>query len=167
MAASNPLDEWLPRVAADPIHVDEGPRGLLAEARANMWGLGFTDDELRGVTEEDVVRFLRAVEEARGRQIPERFGAGHPMVFYAWADAQAGELRLSLVSASHEEFAFEGPLEIVGDPAEVAREYLERVEHGGIPLGEFRESTHADLDADAPLPRLTKVWTSALPKQGA
>lgn len=160
----NPFAEWLPKVVADPIHVDESEEGLNAEALANLWGFGFSSEELRGVSEEDVEGFVRAVEEARERQILERFG-GRPMAFYCWVDEMLGELRLSIVSASHGRLPFGKPPEIVEDLAEIARAYLACAYHDGIPMGEFRTVTQEDIDAYVePAPYIVRVWASMLPR---
>ncbi len=161
---SNPFDEWLPKVVADPILVDDGEDGLMAEARANLWGFGFSDEELRDVSEDDVVRFVRAVEDARERQILERFGETRPMTLYCWVDEQAGELRLSMVSASNGRTGFGGPVDEV-DLSEVARQYLACRYHDGIPMEELRPMTQEDVDAyEEPSAIVPWVWVNALPR---
>lgn len=164
-APENSFEEWLSEVAADPILVEDGEGAWITEARANLWGFGFSDEKLRGVSEEDVVRFVRAVEDARERQILQRFGGTRPMTFYCWMDELAGELRLSMVSISNARTGFSGPIEEV-DLGEIARQYLACNYHDGIPMGEFRPMTQEDIDADVePPPIVPRVWVSVLPRR--
>lgn len=163
-ASSTPFDEWLPKVIADPIHAEDGAGALIAEARANMWGFGFSDDELRGLSAEDVVHSVRAVEDARERQILERFGGTRPMTLYCWVDEQAAELRLSMVSEPNGRTGFGGPVDEV-DLGEIARQYLACRYHDGIPMEELRPMTREDVDAHEEPPAIVpRVWVSALPR---
>jgi hypothetical protein len=85
----------------------------------------------------------------RGRQLPDcdcsnprattdkAFGRDHEVLFYAWCDEQASQLRCSLVSASHGVLPFGSPILETSNPEEVARLLLENPHHGGTPLSEF------------------------------
>ena len=77
------------------------------------------------------MRFVHLVEDVRQRQILDRFGGSRPMVLYCWVDELAGELRLSLVSASHGRLPFGRPPEIVESLVEIVREYLACAYHDG------------------------------------
>lgn len=164
-SSRNPFSEWLPEVAADSIHIVDGD--LIAEARTNLWSLGLSGENLRDTTEDDVVRFVRAVEDARERQVLERFGGRRPMSLYCWVDEQAGELRLSMVSCSNGRTGFGGPVDEV-DLGEIARQYLAYAYHDGIPMEELRPMPQEDIDAYEETPAIVpRVWVSLLPRGGS
>jgi hypothetical protein len=118
--AANPFPGWLAEVAADPVVVR--PDDLIAEARANLWTFGLDDEQRVVVTPAEVEEFIRAVAAARGRWLATR-GAG-PMRFYCWHDAQAGQIRVSLVSAGPGPLPFGCPIEPTGELSEVVRAFL-------------------------------------------
>jgi hypothetical protein len=91
----NPFPSWIAAVAGDEIVVR--PDEPETEARCNQWGFGLDADQRAVVTVQEIEEFVRAVVRARGRWLAERGLA--PMHFYCWPDAQAGQLRFSLVSS--------------------------------------------------------------------
>jgi hypothetical protein len=120
MAATNPFPEWLREVAADAVVVR--PDDLTAEARGNLWTFGLSAEQRAAVTPAEVEEFVGAVAAARGRWLAAR-GAG-PMRFYCWHDAQAGQLRLSLVSAGDTPLPFGCLIEPVSVLSPVVRDFL-------------------------------------------
>ena len=118
--AANPFPGWLAEVAADPIVVR--PDDIIAESRANLRAFGLDDNQRVGATPAEVEGFVRAVAAARGRWLAAR-GAG-PMRFYCWHDAQAGQIRVSLVSAGPEKLPFGWPIEPTGELSKVVRSFL-------------------------------------------
>lgn len=125
--SANPFPEWVAEVAADAVVVRPG--APVAEARGNQWGFGLGPEQRAAVTATDVEEFVRAVVEARDRWLAER-GLG-PMTFYCWHDAQAGQLRFSLVSAGGSRSLFGCPIEPVSLLRAVAQDFLS----GGEPDG--------------------------------
>jgi hypothetical protein len=118
--AANPFPEWLAEVAADAVVVR--PDDVTAEARCNLWTFGLSAEQRAAVTVAEVEEFVRAVVAARGRWLAAR-GAG-PMRFYCWHDAQAGQLRFSLVSAGAAPLPFGCPIEPVSVLRAVVRDFL-------------------------------------------
>lgn len=121
--AVNPFPEWLTEVAADAVVIR--PDDMIAEARGNMWTFGLDDEQRAAVTPAEIEEFVRAVAAARSRSLAER-GAG-PMRFYCWHDAQAGQLRLSLVSAGSEPLPFGCLVEPAAELSRVVQDFLEAV----------------------------------------
>ena len=118
--ADNPFPEWLAEVATDAIVVR--PDDTTAEARGNMWSFGLSDEQRAAVGVTEVVDFVRSVVAARGRWLTERGSA--PMRFYCWHDAQTGQLRFSLVSATGSGLPFECPIELVSVVRPVVLNFL-------------------------------------------
>ena len=118
--AVNPFPEWLAEVAADTIVIR--PDAINAEAQGNLWTFALDPEQRAAVTPADVEEFVRAVAAARGRALAERGGTA--MWFYCWHDMQAGQLRLSLISAAHGRLPFAGEVERVSDLRVVARGFL-------------------------------------------
>ncbi len=117
---ANPFPGWLAEVSADAVVVR--PDDTTAEARGNLWTFGLDEDQRAAIGPAEVEAFVRAVAAARGRWLAER-GSG-PMRFYCWHDAQAGQLRLSLVSASGAGLPFVCPVEPVSVLGAVAQGFL-------------------------------------------
>jgi hypothetical protein len=118
--AANPFPEWLAEVAADAVVVR--PDDVTAEARGNLWTFGLSAEQQAVVTTAQVEGFVRLVAAARGRWLADR-GVG-PMRFYCWHDAQARQLRFSLVSAGSG-LPFGCPVEQVAVLGAVVRDFLE------------------------------------------
>jgi hypothetical protein len=127
---TNPFAEWLTEVVADPIVVL--PEDIIAEARGNLWTFGLDNGQRGAVTSASVEEFVRAVVAARGRWLAEH-SAG-PMRFYCWHDAQARQLRFSLVSAGNAALPFDCPVEAAADLCRIVREFLASAEVSPIPL---------------------------------
>lgn len=136
---ANPFPEWLAEVAADGVVVC--PDDMIAEARGNLWCFGLDDEQRAAVAAAEVEGFVRAVAAARGRWLVER-GAG-PMRYYCWHDAQAGQLRLSLVSAGPGPLPFGCPVDLAAELDGVVRDFIGAV----------------DVVPPAPLP----VWVAVVP----
>ena len=119
--ATSPFSGWLAEVEAAAVVVQ--PDDIIAEAHGNLWTFGLDDDQRAAITSDEVEAFIRAVFIARGRWLTVR-QAG-PMRFYCWHDAQAGQLRFSLVSAAHDFLSFECPIELVKDLNVVIQSFLE------------------------------------------
>ena len=118
--AANPFPTWLSEVAADAVVVRPGEP--LAESRDNQWGFGLDDQQRAAVSSDDVEEFVRAVAAGRGRWLAGR-DLG-PMQFYCWHDAQAGQLRFSLVSGGGIRSLFGRPVEPVSLLRAVVRDFL-------------------------------------------
>ncbi|HWD39877.1 MAG TPA: hypothetical protein VG944_13600 [Fimbriimonas sp.] len=161
----NPFEEYLPEVVADPITVDEAGTGLVDEPRSNLWTFGISNETVATVSEEDILRFVHSVEDARERQIVERFGTRHSMVFYCWFDEQSSYLCFSMISASNGRLPFGAPVQVVEDLRQIVQSFLEDPYHDGIPMSEFKVITQEDLDNRVePPPHVVRVWTSVLPR---
>ena len=117
---ANPFPVWLTDVAADPVVTL--PEDAIAEARGNLWTFGLNDTQLADVTAADVEEFVRNVVSARSRWLAEQ--GVSPMRFYCWHDAQASQLRFSLISDGKTAQPFGCPIEEVADLNTVVRDFL-------------------------------------------
>ena len=156
--AANPLAEWLAEVAADAVVVR--PEDIEVEARANLWSFSLTPEQVAAVSADDVVNFAAGVAEGRRSWLSSR-RAG-PMVLYWWHDAQAGQLRFSLVSASHGRLPFGCEVVPAASLAEVASDWLGSPSLHGISPGELRELTPGE-EPPEPSPAVLRVWSLILP----
>ena len=130
MAAANPFPEWLTEVAADTITVR--PEDITAEAQGNLWTFGLSAEQRAAVTPIEVEEFVRAVAAARGRWLAARRAGS--MRFYCWHDAQAGQLRLSLVSAGNSPLPFGCSVELASVLGAVVQDFLGSVVPSGALL---------------------------------
>ena len=100
--ATNPFPEWLAEVAADSVVVR--PDDVDVEGCRNLWSFSLSPEQAAGVTVDDVCEFAAGVAAGRRAWLTAS-GAG-PLTMYWWHDVQAGQLRFSLVSASHGRLPF-------------------------------------------------------------
>ncbi|MGL6076256.1 MAG: hypothetical protein ACRC8S_19040 [Fimbriiglobus sp.] len=117
---ANPFHGWLAEVAADLVVVR--PDDIIAEALGNLWTFNLTAEERAVVTVADVEEFIWAIAAARGRWLTGL--RSRPMRLYCWHDAQAGQLRFSLVSDNSGLLPFACAFEPVSELRAVVREFL-------------------------------------------
>lgn len=84
----------------DAVAIDA--QDLHHEAMANLWCFSPTDEEAPGIRAEALAAFVQQIVAARRQQLH----GGPAMLFYCWHDAQARQLRFSLVSACHGRLPF-------------------------------------------------------------
>ncbi len=155
-AVLNPFIEWIAEVAADPVVVRQDNIG--AEAKSNLWSFSLSPEQAAVVSVADVLRFAEQVILARRAWLNAR-NAGE-MVLYWWHDAQAGQLRFSMVSAVHGELPF-GCRTIAAPSLEsVIDDWLRSPDLHGISWSELRASAADDPE---PRPFSLAVWTQVVP----
>ena len=156
-------------VTSDTILVDRSPAGAMREARTNLWMFAMTQEQARETATAQVEQFVRAVLEARSREIVTRHG-GHAMSFYCWCDEQAAQLRFGLVSVLHGRLPFDCPIIPASDLRTIVVRFLDLPDHDGIPLdggmppgvvNNGRSATETADSAQQPL----AVWIRQLPLQ--
>jgi hypothetical protein len=91
------LDSLLSAALVQPLHTADD---VLAEAHENLFLLAPTKAELAFLTAPVIEEWLQAVLAGKRRQLRAQRGSHYPMQFYCWHDAQATQLRFSLVSAA-------------------------------------------------------------------
>lgn len=117
---TNPFPGWFDDVAADPVVTL--PKDTIAEAQGNLWTFGLDGDQRAVVTAADIEGFVENVVSARSRWLAEH--GVSLMRFYCWYDAQAGQLRFSLISGRETALPFECAIEEVVDLSLVVRDFL-------------------------------------------
>jgi len=90
-------DLLLSAALSQPLHIADD---VLAEAHENLFFLAPTKAELALLTAPAIEEWLQAVVAGKRRQLRAQRGSHYPMQFYCWHDAQATQLRFSLVSAA-------------------------------------------------------------------
>lgn len=150
----NPFVDWLAEVAADPVVVC--PDDIDAEARCNRWSFALSPEQAAVVAVADVTAFAARVEAARRAWLM----AHHckPMVMYWWHDVQAGQLRFSLVSASHGRLPFGCIVVPAPSLAAVVAEWLASPNLHGIPCDEL-SLLSPDVVTPEPPPLVLPVWS--------
>jgi hypothetical protein len=156
--AENPLPGWLAEVTADAVVVD--PDDINAEANANLWRFSISAEMAAAMTVADVEAFATAVADARSAWLRAN-GAG-PMVLYWWHDAMAGQLRFSLVSATHGRLPFGCVVIPAVSLRVIADEWLTSPYLEGIPRSELSEPPAGEEDQEPP-PLNLPVWSVRLP----
>ncbi len=132
----NPFPGWLAEVASDEIVVD--PEDIKAECLPNMWCFSVSPEQAGATTVQDVKDFISQIVEARSSQLRALEHPAGSMVFYCWHDFQAGQLRFSLVSASHGHLPFGNKLQPVGGVERIIESWLTSPWLHGIPLTDVR-----------------------------
>ena len=94
---------------AQPLHIAADAR---EEAQENLFYFGLTGAELASCTAPVVEAGLAAVLAGKRQQLLALRGDSYAMQFYCWHDAQASQLRFSLVSAAAP-LPFGCPLQLV------------------------------------------------------
>lgn len=107
------LQRWLDMAKDDETVIDLDD--INHEAHSNLWHFSPTEAEQVGITVAGLCELINAVLEARRAQL-----AGCAMVFYCWHDAQARQLRFSLVSQAHGRLPFRREVRETNDPGEIA-----------------------------------------------
>ena len=124
---SETLQTWLRDVAADEICVD--PTRPNAEAQANLWTFG----PAAGASLSDWREFVGEVVLAREHRLRVRGMSEREMRLYCWHDQQAGQLRLSLISASPGRLPFGSPV-AAAELDDVLRSWLGLVQTPLVPV---------------------------------
>jgi hypothetical protein len=154
----NPFPGWLAEVAADVIVVK--PDDINAEARSNFWSFSLSPEQVGCVSPNDVEEFATGVAIGRRAWLVDRASA--PMVLYWWHDKQAGQLRFSLVSASHGRLPFGCQISPAASFHEIAASWLKSPHLHGIMWGELRALGPDEPPVD-PSPTVLPVWSLLLP----
>jgi hypothetical protein len=157
--AANPFPEWLAEVAADEVVVR--PDDIEAEARSNLWSFSLSPEQAAAVSVADVAAFAAGVADGR-RTWLSAYGAG-PIVMYWWHDAQAGQLRFGLVSASHGRLPFGCEVVPAASLAAVASDWPGSSTRHGIPLGALRLPAPEEVVPEPP-PLVLPVRSVVLPQ---
>jgi hypothetical protein len=126
------LRTWAARLAGTSV-VDAGDRD--ATANANIEVFSIADAQDARVEPVALADFLRDAHRAFSRAAARARLAGW---FYAWHDAQAGQLRMSACRiASADELPFRRAITIVEDPLVLAEDVLASTYAHGIPWSEL------------------------------
>jgi hypothetical protein len=131
--AVNPFPGWLAEIAADPIVIC--PDCIDAEAHGNLWSFALSPEQAAVVSVTDVEAFAAGV--ADGRRAWLMAHRSEQMVLYWWHDAQAGQLRFSLVSAAHNRLPFGCEVAPAASIKAVAADWLGSPALHGIPWDEL------------------------------
>lgn len=112
------LDSLLSEALTQPVHISTD---VQEEARENLFYFGLSEAELPLASSSALEAWLQAVVASKRQQLQQQ-GDHYPMQFYCWHDAQATQLRFSLVSAVAP-LPFSCALQLVELP-DVVREFL-------------------------------------------
>jgi hypothetical protein len=103
MNANSVFPRWLEIVRADE-EITVCPEDINHEAISNMYYFSPREEENAEINRNALQHFLRAVIENRKNLLQKI--KDPQMLFYCWHDAQARQLRFSMVSASHGRLPF-------------------------------------------------------------
>ncbi|MBC7819184.1 MAG: hypothetical protein IAG10_20020 [Planctomycetaceae bacterium] len=155
---ANPFLEWLAEVSADELAIR--PDDINAEAHENLWSFSLSSEQAAAVSVADVETFAKGVADARRVWLSAR--EVDPMVLYWWHDELAGQLRFSLVSASHGRLPFRCPVVSARTFREIASEWLGSQHLHGIPLAELAPLVPVE-SVPEPVQLALPVWTVRVP----
>lgn len=95
----------LVEIVNDTLFVGDSIDDLQTEVAQNAWSISMSDYEKLSLTADDLQEFLDAVLINRASQL-RQVDVDHGLIFYVWFDAQALQLRFSLISDFHEKLPF-------------------------------------------------------------
>ncbi len=168
--ATPPLLVQLAHAQNNSLYIGLSTLDLFREAQGNLCVFTTCNAEAGTLQLQDIVQALHNVTETREQQLIEQYGSKHPMVFYCWVDAQAGQLRFSLVSAFHQKLPFGCTIKTVERLADIVEAFLRYPYHDGIPLAEFEWPLSTDLpqilaaDVAVATDFVLDIWTARLPR---
>lgn len=159
------LTSWLEDVANDETVIDQTKTGIHSEAHPNMWSFSLTMKQAKETTVEDVENFLYCVMAGREKQFQKQNIQAKSITFYCWHDAQAGQLRFSLVSSCHGYLPFGAKLKHVSSVQIIIKDWLDSHYLEGIPFEEFEEISSDDLKEsyDDNIEFILPVWSTQIP----
>jgi hypothetical protein len=156
MTSTELLRTWMTTLAA--LELVDG-RDRDATALENMEVFSIADAQDCGVPTSALVDFVHAAHRAYSLAATRVGLAGW---FYAWHDAQAGQLRMSACRiASASELPFRGRISVVEDPAVIAADALSSEIAHGIPWSHLVEVPLSEVQPE-PDPPPTLVFARAL-----
>jgi hypothetical protein len=155
----NPFIDWLEEVAAAPIIIC--PDDINAEALGNLWSFSLSQEQAEVVTPADVETFASGVIKGRRAWLEVR--EADPMMLYWWHDGQAGQLRFSLVSVSHEQFPFGCDIALAESIRAVATDWLRSPYLHGIPLDDSLHCLASAEESSQSSHFLLPIWTVRVP----
>lgn len=158
MVSANPFPGWLAEVATDAVVVR--PDDIETEARCNLWAFTLTPEQVPFVTPTDVESFATVVADSRRAWLITH--GIDSMTLYWWHDEQAGQLRFSLVSASHGRLPFECEVVLATSLHEITVSWLASSHLRGISWDELRALGPDEMPPDPP-PTVLPVWSRLLP----
>lgn len=135
---------------------------LAREPIENMWSFSATSGQAQQMSVRDVQTFLEGIIQAHEHQLLITYGISHPMLFYCWFDELAVQLRLSLISATHQSLPFGCRVNIVNDIQCIISKFLTSLYHDGIPWDEFYSVELPQEEVTRPIYTLD-VWMTRLP----
>ncbi len=155
---SNPFREWLAEVSKDAVVIR--PDNIGAEASGNLWTFSLSPEQVTVVSVADVEEFAAGV--AGGRRTWLSAHRADPMVLYRWHDEQTGQLRFSLVSASHGRLPFTCEVVPAASLAAVVSTWLGSRHLHGIPWSELHPLASCEADPNS-TSLVLPVWSSQVP----
>jgi hypothetical protein len=109
------------------------PQDRAAEDANTIW-FGAPPHERMGMTADEVVAAFEEAAEALRDQVVAAEHDG-PATFYVWHDGEAGQLRCSVSSASHDDLPFGIDYQVTADLRAIVQEFLLDRAPGAIAWG--------------------------------
>jgi hypothetical protein len=156
--AENPLPTWLAETA--PAAVVVRLDSIDAEAQGNLWTIALSAALAASVSAAEIEAIIRSIAAARARTLAAEHAG--PMLLYCWHDEQAGQLRLSMVSASHGSLPFECGVMPASDLGAIVRSFLGSPFLEGVPWAELRPAGPNDVSIELSAYTLS-VWIARVP----
>jgi hypothetical protein len=130
------IRRWLTQVASASLVGQGESEELLTQ---NMLAFALSPDEARGLTADDLDRFLAAAFRQYAAKLASAPG---PLWFYAWHDEMSGTLRICAAQVNRpEQLPFECGLNICDTSTPVTEGFLRSDYLDGIPRSELTESS--------------------------
>jgi hypothetical protein len=145
------LTSWLSELRESPLVLGAAPGSGGAE---NLWTLAIPR-EREDITEDQLLEFFDEALQARHSQATAM--GVEPVVFYAWHDEMAGQLRFSVARGTAVDLPFAARVEPVSDLRTIIRSYLGSEYRAGIPWSDLVD-VPADQAESAMEEYVVRVW---------
>lgn len=112
-------------IKSDKLLITDSTDNVDQEIKNNCWSISINDELSNEFSADELASFLKEVKTDRREQLREsKIKVG--LIYYLWADGQAGQLRFNFINSNHDKLPFGSQLTLVTMENEILTDYLTR-----------------------------------------
>lgn len=155
MNAKEKYFEELTELGDEPLFIANSNEELELEVARNLCLISISGDIAKVTSVDDFITFFNSLLLSREAEIKEKL-VQQKMIFYAWFDEMAGQLRFNFISSDHDNLPFTANLRRV-TLEKIIKDFLSSMFQGGIPAEDFEGSLVEDTSNDFVLEVFSKL----------
>jgi hypothetical protein len=128
----------LEEIVVDPLFIGDCEDDKDQEIANNMWKISISNELGTQLSVKDFIDFFEKVISNRRKQI-KISNNNLGMLFYAWFDLQAAQLRFNLISDYDSKLPFGCEIETIDNLEPIIEEFLSFPNHDGFPFEEVSD----------------------------